>query len=318
MWDTTLLVEHELAVDAAAAEVWALARSPAALSAMPDRFAFAVPAEVAGTDRLCCLLTDDEAPAPTVHDVRQEIAGQMICWQARGTEPAGQQTFTLSVQPRLGGSSTLRLSVADVVSRLQASSQEAYWRTQVRAWADSLLQIAGGRAPWPSAKVPVRMQEKWSVSRTLKDPMRVSADVVVHAPSAAVWEAVVAPETLCLMNPQQVAYAGHVPGTPEREAGHMQYVIYRHPDKRFTASVSVVMELVEGVSALTQGAARPHVKVYHRVAPVAYGTRVELECRFPAPAAYTARKIMAADVAKQLSQTVDGYKAFIEDRARSG
>jgi hypothetical protein len=317
MWNATLLVEHELPVDAAADTVWALIRSPAALSARPDRFAFDVPVDVAGTDRLCCLLADDEAVTATVHDVRQEIEGQMICWQARGTQPAGQQALTLAVAARPGGS-TLRLSVSDVVSRLRATSQEAQWQTHLKAWADSLSKIAEGRAPWPPAEMPVRMQQKCSVPRTLTDSMRVSAAAVVHAPAAAVWETVVEPETLRRVNPQQVAHAGHVPGTPQRKAGDMQYVIYRHPGERFTANVSVVMEFTEGVSALTQGTAPPHVKVYHHVTPVAYGTRVDLECRWPAPAAYTARKIMAADVTKQLQETVAGYKALIEDRAGSG
>lgn len=314
MWNATLLVEQELAVEAAAKTVWALIRSPAALSARPDRFAFDVPADVAGTDRLCCLLADDEAITATVHDVRQEIAGQMICWQARGPQPAGQQTLTLAVAARPGGS-TLRLSVSDVVSRLHATSQQARWQTHVRAWADSLSKIAEGRAPWPPSEMPLRMRQKCSVPRTLKDSMRVSAAAVVHAPAAAVWETVVAAETVRRMNPQQVAYAGQVPGTPPRTAGHMQYVIYRHPGERFTANVSVVMEFTEGVSAVTQGTAPPHVKVYHHVTPVAYGTRVDLECRWPAQASQAARKTMAADVTRQLQETVAGYKALIEDRS---
>jgi hypothetical protein len=103
-----VLVEHELSVDAVPDEVWALARSPAALSAMPAWFAFEVPADVAGTDRLCCLLSDGQTMACAVHDVRQEVAGQMICWQARSTEPAGKQTLALAVFLRPRGS-TLRL-----------------------------------------------------------------------------------------------------------------------------------------------------------------------------------------------------------------
>jgi hypothetical protein len=80
-------VEHELKVGAVPDQVWALARGPAALSAMPGRFAFGVPAEVTGTDRLCCLITANRAVTCAMVDVAQEIDGQMICWQARRRYP---------------------------------------------------------------------------------------------------------------------------------------------------------------------------------------------------------------------------------------
>lgn len=283
MWDTTVLVEHELSVDAAPDQVWALARSPAALSAMPARFAFGVPAEVAGADRLCCLLVDGGIVTCAVLDVRQEIAGQMISWQTRSTQPTGKQIFTIGVLPRPHGS-TVHLSISDVVLRPHAIPREAYWRTQVRAWADSLREITEGRAPWPRPEMPARMQQNCSAPRLLKKPVQVSAAAVIHAPAGAVWEAVWAPESSRLMNPGQVAYAGHVPGTPQRRAGEMQYHVHRHPDERFTAQVSVVTELVEGVSAVTQSFAPPHVEVYHLVTPVADGTRLELAYRWPARA----------------------------------
>jgi len=310
MWDTTLLVEHELPVDADPDQVWALTRTLAALSAMPGRFVLDVPAPVAGTDRLCCLLTDGEPVTSAVHDVREEAAGQMICWQARSTEPAGKQTLTLRVLRRPRGC-TLRLSIGDVVPRPHAISREAYWQTQVRAWGDSLRDIAEGRAPWPSPKMAAGMLEKCSAPRPLRNPVMVSAAAVIHAPTAAVWETVCAPESLRLMNPGNVAYAGHVPGTPERKAGYMQYVVYRHPDGRFTASLSVIMELAEGVSAVSQGVAPPHIKLHHLITPVADGTRLELECRWSGPAP----RSVTADAARQLAEAVEGYKALIEKPA---
>ena len=307
-------VEHEVPVDAVPDQVWALARTTAALSALPFRFAFDVPGDVPGTSRLCCLLTDIRTVIPTVHDVRQEIAGQMICWQTRSTRPAGQQTLTLAVRPRPGGS-TLRLSVSDVVPKLHAIVYQAYWQTQVRAWASSLRGIAEGRAPRPSPEIPGRTREKCSVPRQLNNPVHVSATAVIHAPAAAVWEAVYAPESLPLIAPGEVAYAGRVPGTPERKAGEMQYVVRRHPDERFTANVSVVTDVVHGVSAVTQGVSPPHLKIFHLLTPVADGTRLELECRWPAPASKTAAENEAADAARQLREDVEGYKALIEKRA---
>lgn len=134
-----------------------------------------------------------------------------------------------------------------------------------------------------------QIREKCSVPRPLKNPMQVSAAAEIHAPAGAVWEAIYAPESLRLMKPGQVAYAGHVPGTPERNAGGMQYVVYRHPDERFTASVSVVTEVVEGVSAVSQGIVSPHAMVRHLLTAVAYGTRLELECRWSAGAGCSPR-----------------------------
>jgi hypothetical protein len=310
MWDRAVLVEHELPVDADPDQVWALTRTLAALSAMPGRFVLDVPAQVAGTDRLCCLLTDGEPVTSAVHDVQQEVAGQMICWQTRSTEPAGKQTLTLNLRPRPRGS-TLRLSAGDIVPRPHAISHEAYWQTQVRAWADSLRNIAEGRAPWPSPKMPAGMLEKCSAPRPLKNPVKVSAAAVIHAPTAAVWETVCAPESLRLMNPGKVAYAGHVPGTPEQKTGYMQCVVYRHPDERFTASLGVIIELAEGVSAVTQGVAPPHIKLHHLVTPVADGSRLELEGRWSGPEP----RSVTADAARQLQEAVEGYKALIEEPA---
>jgi len=95
----------------------------------------------------------------------------------------------------------------------------------------------------------------------------------------------------------------------------MQYTVRRHPDERLTVNVSVVTELTEGVSAVTQDIARPHQRVHHSLTPVADGSRLELECRWPAPASKTAENSETADVARQLQQTVEGYKALIEKRA---
>jgi hypothetical protein len=96
MWETTVLVELERPVHAAPEKAWALAGTTAALSAMPAWFAFGVPA-VAGTDRLCCLVIAGKTMTCVMLDVREEVPGQMICWQTRSTQPPGTQAFTLSV-----------------------------------------------------------------------------------------------------------------------------------------------------------------------------------------------------------------------------
>jgi uncharacterized protein YndB with AHSA1/START domain len=313
MPDTTVHVEHELSVDAATDQVWALARSLAALSALPGRFAFDVAGDAAGVGRLCCLITDIRTVIPAMHDVRQEIAGQMICWQSRSTRPAGIQTFTLAVLRRPSGS-TLRLSVSDAVPQLQAIVYRTYWQTQVWAWGNSLRAIAEGRDPWPSPEIPVRMHDKCSIPRPPKNPVQVSASVVIHAPAAAVWEAIYAQESLRLIIPGEVAHVGHVPGTPERKAGDMHYVVRRRPEQRFTVNVAVITELVEGVSAVSQSIAPPHVQIHHRLTHVADGTRLELKCCWPAPSSKTEEQNEMADATKQLQEQVNGYKTLIEKR----
>ena len=49
--------------------------------------------------------------------------------------------------------------------------------------------------------------------------LQASAAALIQAPAAVVWEAVYTPESL--VDPARVAYAGRVPGTPERMTGEM-------------------------------------------------------------------------------------------------
>jgi hypothetical protein len=311
VWDRTVRVEHELKVGAVPDQVWALARGPAALSAMPGWFAFGVPAEATGTDRLCCLIITDPTVACAVVDVRQEIEGQMICWQTRGTRPVGKQAFTIGILPRPGGS-TVRLSVSNVVLRPDVASSETFWRTKIRAWARSLREIAEGRAAWPGTGMPAGMQEKCSTLRPLKKPVQASAAALIQAPAAVVWEGVYAPGLL--VDPAQLACAGRVPGTPTGMTGEMQYEVCHREDGRLTAHVTVATELVEGVSAVTRTIAR-HIEVSYLVTPVADGTRLELVCRWPARMEKSAGKNVAPAIAISLEKTVEKYKALIEEQA---
>jgi hypothetical protein len=303
-------VEHELTVGAVPDQVWALARAPAALSAIPGWFAFGVPAEVRGTDRLCCLMIANKTVTCTMVDVRQEIEGQMICWQTRSTRPVGKQTFTIGVLPQPGGS-TVRLSISNVVLRPDVASAETFWRAKIRAWARSLREIAEGRAAWPGNGMPRGMQEKYSALGPLKKPVQASAATVIHAPAAVVWEAVYAPGSL--VDPTQ-AYAGRVPGTPERKVGEMQYHVRCLPDGRFIAHVQVVTEFVEGVRAVTR-TIEPPLEVSDLVTPVADGTRLQLVCRWPARMEKSAGKELEPAMAISLKKTVESYRALIEEQA---
>jgi hypothetical protein len=309
--DKAVRVEREVRVRAVPEEVWAVARGPEGLSAMPGWFAFGVPTEVAGADRLCCLVSVHRTVTCSVVDVREQIDGQMICWQTLGTRPAGKQSFTIGVLPRPGGS-TVRLSVSDVVRRPDVGAAETFWHARVRAWARSLREIAEGRAAWPGTGMPAVIQERCSAFGPLKKPAQASAAAVIHAPAAVVWEAVYAPEPA--PDTEQVVYAGRVPGTPERMTGEMQYAVRRHPDGRLTAHVDVITAFADGVSAVTRNISRWPFEVSHLVTPVAEGTRLELVCRWPARMEKSAGKEFAPATAIRVRKVVEGYRALIEEQ----
>jgi hypothetical protein len=323
MWKAAVQVEREQLVDALPEKVWELAGNPAALSVCPGWFAFGVPGVVTGTDRLCCLLVSGQGSVrrPVVDirrvrcvvvDVREEIPGQLISWQVRSTEPAGKQVFTLSVRPQ-AGRSAVRIAVSDVVTRTLAANREPYWRRQVKAWLGGLRAAAEGRAPWPQAVMPAAMQRSMAAPAPLRKPVEASAAVVIDGTPGEVWDAAWDPASARLTDPEHVAWSGHVPGTPLREAGEMRYSVFRHPGGRFTGSVYMVTELADGHRAVTRHIGPPLEEV-HVITPVPGGTRLELTARWSAGAvrgrAY-AREVPER-MRAELRRVTEGYQALIE------
>ena len=313
MWETTLRVTCEQNVDADPERVWALLALPAALTVMPGRrFAFPVPAEIPGTDRLCCLIVAGQDHARcAVLDVREEVPGQLISWQTRSTRPAGKQTLTLSARPRPGGCE-LSVAVTDVVPRLSKASKQRYWRHAARAWADSLRAVAENRAPWPPAGLPADVREASRVRPLPGQTEQASGAALIDADPDAVWETVWAPETARLIDPGTVVWAGPVPGSPQRAAGEMRYRVMREPDDRFTARVDVAREVTEG-RAVTQRLGSPRMEVRQRVRPADGGTQLELTTRWET-SLYTKATAAAAaeEIAQQMQGQADRYKALIE------
>lgn len=323
MWEATVRVEREQLVDAVPEKVWELPGSPAALSAFPGWFAFDVPGAAEGTDRLCCLLVSGQGSFDrravdisrvrcAVVDVREEIPGQLISWQVLSTEPAGQQVFTLSVHSQ-AGKSALRIAVSAAVPRTSADKRKAYWRRHVKTWLDCLVASVEGRAPWPQAAMSAAMQQAMAAPAPLRKPTEASAAVVIDGAPGAVWEAVWDPASARLIDPELIAWSGHVPGTPAREVGEMQYFVHRHPGGRFTASVSMVTELADVHRAVIRHIGQPAESVYV-IIPAPGGTRLELTDRWLARAVrggINARDVMETVRAKQ-RQSVKGYQAIIE------
>ena len=316
MWEATVRVTREQEVDADPERVWALAASPAALAAMPGhRFAFAVPAAVPGTDRLCCMIVSGKHDVHcAVVDVREEVPGQLVRWQVRSA-PSRKETLTLSVRPRAGGC-TLSAAVSEVVPRIDKGSYQKYWHRTVTDWADRLQAIAEGRMPWPPDAMSAEMRDVCAGFELPKKTGQASASAVISAEPGAVWQTVWAPDSSRLIDPETVVWAGTVPGTPQRSVGELQYTVQRHDDDRFTAIVNVVKELAEGRRAVTQRIGHPDTERLLLLTPVAEGTRLELTARWPAPTVRKTHAEQTADtVAMHLQETAEAYKEHIEKAA---
>jgi len=316
MWEATVRVTREQAVDADPQRVWALAAAPAALAAMPgQRFAFAVPAAVPGADRLSCMIVSGKHDVHcAVVDVREEVPGERICWQVRSA-PSRKETLTLSVRPRTGGC-TLTAAVSEDVPRIDKGSYQGYWRRTVAEWTDRLQAIAEGRQPWPPDRMSAEMRDACAGFELPKKIGEASASAVINAGADAVWATVWAPDASRLVDPETVVWAGTVPGTPQRAVGELQYTVHRHDDGRFTASVYVVKELDEGRRAVTQRIGNPDTEMLTLLTPVPEGTRLELTARWPAPTVRKTHATAAADtVATHLQETADAYKEHVEKAA---
>ena len=313
MWEATVRVTREQQVGADPRKTWALASAPAALSAMPgQRFAFAVPAAVPGTDRLSCtIVSAKENVHCAVLDVREEVPGQLICWQVRSA-PARKETLTLSVRPRPGGC-TLGVAVSEVVPRMAKGSYQRYWRRTVGDWAGRLQGVAEGRMPWPPDAMPAEMREACAGFPLPKKTGQASASVLINAGADVVWETLWTAGSARLVDPETVVWAGTVPGTPLRAAGELQCSVSRHPDDRFTADVHVVRELDEGRRVVTQRIGTPDTEILHLLTPVPDGTRLELTARWPTPPVSKADATREADtIAAHLQATAEAYKDTIE------
>lgn len=316
MWEATVRVIREQEVGADPEKVWALASAPAALSALPgQRFAFAVPAEVPGTDRLCAaIVSARENVHCAVLDVREEVPGQSICWQVRSA-PSRKETLALSVRPRPGGC-VLGVAVSEVVPRMSKGSYQRYWRRTAGDWARRLAEVAEGQTPWPPDGMTAEMRQACAGFALPGKTGQASASVLINAGTGAVWETLWASGSARLVDPETIVWAGTVPGTPRRAAGELQCSVSRHPDGRFTADVHVVRELTEGRRLVTQRIGAPDTEIQHVLVPVPDGTRLELTASWPAPAVGKADAARAADtIAAHLQATAEAYKAVIEKPA---
>src|SRR5262249_20223891 len=103
-----------------------------------------------------------------------------------------------------------------------------------------------------------------------------------------------------------------VPGAPQRQPGEMRYVIIRHADGPLLASASIVRDLAEGRSVVTQRLEPPHYQMRYRLEPAPGGTRLEpTMVRARAPGTGNGEQLRSR-LTQALQQTASAYQAAIE------
>jgi hypothetical protein len=221
----------------------------------------------------------------------------------------------MSVRPGPHGT-TAGIAVRDVIARGSRADWTTRWDAKLAIWLEALHQAVEGQRPWLGATIPDGVRLACSARPETEACGSVSATALIGAPLDVVWEAVWSPETSRGLNPALVAFAGHVPGTPQREVGEMQYCICRNADGRLTADVHIVSEFAYQRSVLTQRVGPPPTQVLHQVAPADGGTRLTLTLRWPEGLLPEDDPGIRPRLAEHLQQNADGYRAIIEQSAR--
>jgi hypothetical protein len=312
MWESTVEVTRKAVVQAPPEHAWSLVSDSAAWSLRPGHFAFDVPQVTEAGQLRCWFAPFGNGLGCSVQEVREEVPGQVMNLRSRSTQPAGRQAFTMSVQPH-DGDSMVWLTVTLTVPREDKADYQAFWRKELKAWLSALDDVAGGRLPWPEPGIPAPLRRACAGLPALTSPQGTSTAVLISASPDVVWQAIRAPGIpRDPRQPYTVICAGRVPGTPERQAGEMRYVIVRHADGRLIASASVVRELAEGRSVVTQRLEPPHYEMRYRVEPAPGGTRLELTMCWPDAPVTEKGEQLRSRLAQALQQTASAYQAAIE------
>jgi hypothetical protein len=282
MWEKTVAVEHTQVVEASLERVWSLLSGPAMWSLRPGlSFAFAIPDPPAGEGRLFLSLGATSGDVSgAVFEICDEVAGQMIQVRARGTQPARAAHYTLAVAPDGRGVQT-RAQIRFPVARPGVVAAETLWRRRLTSWLAALRAVAEGRVPWPASALPDPARQILTGAAEIKDPIAVSADVLIAASPNAVWQAIGSLTGLRVA--LQAVCCGQVPGSPDG-LGAMRYAIIPGSGGQLHTMVSVVRELLPERSVTLRRVGPPGEESSYHLTPASGGTRLELAARWPAKA----------------------------------
>ena len=311
-----LTVERTETIGAAPDRVWALLSSPGAWSLRRARFAFDVTAPPGTRLRMMIGMTSRDSFS-TLYQVRDDVPGQVMTLHTPDTAPP-RQVITLAAQRRRRAT-VVTITVAGTVAPGAKPDVRAYWRRELEIWLGRLQEVLDGRRPWPGPAMHPALLQACTRRELLRDPAQASASALIRADASRVWDIVGAPASLRHADPQRVLCAGHVPGTPGRQPGEMQYYVHGHPagDGRMTASVYVLTAAEDQRSALSVQLSAPHFEVLRTLTPADGGTILELTYRWPARTPRKSREALGRLMAGEVRATVAGYRDLIEGAERA-
>lgn len=306
---TTIRIERSEVVNGESAQVWALLSSPAAWSLWPHApFMFDVP----GTEalRLYIGLTA-RGLGSVLLEVSDQVPGAMVRLL---TLPTGRQEYTLSVAAGRRGTAKVTVRVKEIVPRREELGLELRRRKEVKGWLSAVSAVIEGRARWPGLEVPTSLLEASRAQPRIVAAQSASTSVLINAGPATVWDAIQSPEVARNLGPSPAIYIGHVPGTPEGEAGEMQYFVSRRSDGQLTGQVVVVTEMTKQRSALACLLGPTQFEQHYLLTPESDSgpTRLDLTFRWPAPKRADAAEAAGSQMTEAVEVYARDYKSLIE------
>ncbi len=307
MWEKQVEARRSVTVAATREQAWPLLSGPAAWCLYPGAsFAFEVAGSPAGSGHLFLRISGSGAD---VFEVCDEVPGEKITVQARGSLPAGRCVFTLSIEPD-GRGAKVGAAVRTYAQRDAAVDAEVMWTRQLGPWLEDLRAVLEHRATRPGTGIPVAAQEAMATAPAPKDPFTVETEATISAPSPMVWQAVRSGEANRLA--AQAAYSGHVPGAPGHRPGALSYAIVQQPDGRLPAALTRICEIDEGTSITWRRAGRPHDELRCVLRPEGSTTRLKLTSWWPQLPTSATREHMTSVMTEHLRTRAQRFKALIE------
>jgi len=309
MRETTIRIEQSVLVGTEPSRLWSLLSSTAVWSLWPDSaFVFAVP-EVQTLRFFIGPIR--RGTGAVLFEVCDEVPGSMIRLR---TLPTGRQEYTLSVAAARRGTAKATVRVTEMVPRFRSIDFEVKRRSDIKSWLSAMRAVTEGRARWPGTGMPARLRKACMAQPRIIIAQSASASALISADPATVWDAVHSPESARFLGTSPPIYSGYVPGTPQGQAGEMQYFIDRRADGPFTGQVVVVTETADQRSALACRLGLFQFEQHYQLTPESESgpTRLNLTFRWATPETTDAAKTAATQMAESVQAVASGYKSLVE------